>query len=188
MFSPFTAPYLPFWSMMTLSALTLAALATKFGTPPWWKRLQFSIGELMWGFGIAELLWGLFWVGDALSSQLFTFAADEVQALYSLAADVSPWALTPLLLLIGPAEEIFWRGYVQETLSRHWGANRGYIAATVLYTAAHFPSGNIMLILAALTAGGIWGLCYRLFPKRLTAIILSHALWDAAIFVWFPLH
>ena len=88
---------------------------------------------------------------------------------------------------MGPAEEIYWRGYVQERLSKRWGADRGFLVATALYTLVHLPSCNLMLVLAALTAGTVWGLLYRFFPERFTAILLSHALWDAAVFVWFPI-
>ena len=44
-----------------------------------------------------------------------------------------------------------------------------------------------MMVMAALTAGAFWGLLYRLFPKRIWALVISHAVWDAAVFVWFPI-
>lgn len=92
-----------------------------------------------------------------------------------------------MLLLIGPAEEIFWRGYVQHTLSACYNPDKGLIITTLLYTLVHVASCNFMLIMAALVAGAVWGLCYRLFPNRFGAIILSHALWDVAVFVVFPI-
>jgi membrane protease YdiL (CAAX protease family) len=92
-----------------------------------------------------------------------------------------------LLLLIGPAEEIFWRGYVQRTLSQRWGANMGFIVATAIYTLVHIGSMNFMLIMAAMVCGIAWGLLYRLMPGRFTAIMLSHSLWDVAVFVLFPI-
>ena len=187
MFSPLTAPLLPFWPVMTLAALTLTGFATCCA-PPWRRRLCFSPGNVALGVGIAAGLWLAWWVGDAVAARLFHFAPAQVGAIYGIREGVSPWALTLLLvLLIGPAEEIFWRGYVQEQLSRRLGANTGFIAATALYTAVHVPSCNFMLIMASLVAGGTWGLCYRLFPQRFTAILLSHALWDAAIFIWLPI-
>ena len=92
-----------------------------------------------------------------------------------------------MLLLIGPAEEIFWRGYVQRTLSARWGGNAGFAVATALYALVHAGSCNFMLVMAALVAGMVWGALYRFFPQRFSAIILSHALWDAAVFIWFPI-
>ena len=58
--------------------------------------------------------------------------------------------------------------------------------ATLCYTLVHVWSGNLMLLLAAAACGFCWGLLYCLLPKRLPALILSHALWDAAAFVFFP--
>ncbi|MBQ3992389.1 MAG: CPBP family intramembrane metalloprotease, partial [Bacteroidaceae bacterium] len=91
-----------------------------------------------------------------------------------------------LLFIIGPAEEIFWRGFVQRTLTARFSATRAFVFTTLVYTLIHVPSGNFMLVMAAMTCGIAWGGLYRLFPQHFTAIVLSHALWDAAAFVWFP--
>ena len=187
MFCPLTAPRCDFWQLMTGSALLLTAFATLFA-PAWWERFRFTPANLALGVAIALLLWCIFWVGDKAASWLFAFARPEVDAVYGMKEGISPWLLSLLLLfIIGPAEEIFWRGYLQERLSKRWGATRGCVVATALYTLVHVPSCNLMLVLAALVAGSVWGLCYRFFPERFTAILLSHALWDAAVFVWFPI-
>ena len=44
-----------------------------------------------------------------------------------------------------------------------------------------------LLIMAAAVAGGVWGLLYWLKPDWLPALVVSHALWDAAVFVVFPI-
>ena len=44
-----------------------------------------------------------------------------------------------------------------------------------------------MLIMAALVAGGVWGLIYRSCPKALPALVVSHAIWDALVFVIIPI-
>ena len=187
MFSPWTAPYVPFWWMMTGSALVLAALATIFGRD-WWKPLKWTPSNVLSGIFIAALLWGIFWVGDRVSSWLFDFAGKQVNAIYGMKAGESPWLLTALMLfLIGPAEEIYWRGYVQKTLSGRFGKNAGFISATLLYALVHAGSCNFMLVMAALVAGAVWGALYRFFPERFSAIIISHAVWDAAVFIWFPI-
>lgn len=35
--------------------------------------------------------------------------------------------------------------------------------------------------------GGGMGALYRFFPNRFAAIILSHAVWDVAVFIFFPI-
>ena len=187
MFAPFTAPYFNFWLTMTVAALSLSTCATIF-SPKWWRRLDFSFSNILLGIAIAMVLWLFFWLGDKVAAMLFSTARPEINAIYGIKGGISPYLLSCLLLLvIGPAEEIFWRGFVQERLSQRLGQNRGFLIATVLYTSVHLASCNFMLIMAALVAGTFWGLLYRFFPQRYTAIILSHALWDAAVFVWFPI-
>lgn len=68
-----------------------------------------------------------------------------------------------------------------------WGPVSGFIAATAVYSLVHVGSCNFMLVMAALVAGGFWGLAYRFRPDRLGALVVSHAVWDAAVFVWFPI-
>ncbi len=89
--------------------------------------------------------------------------------------------------MIGPAEEIFWRGYVQNALSKRWNPNTGFIVTTLVYALVHIWSFNFMLVMAALVVGAIWGLAYRLYPQKLGALIVSHAVWDVAVFVLFPI-
>ena len=187
MFSPWTAPYVPFWWMMAGSALTLSALVT-FSRPRWWMDTRWNLANVCWGIGVAVGLWGVFWLGDRVSSWLFDFARPQVDLIYGMKSGESPWLLSVLLLLlIGPAEEVFWRGYVQHTLSLRWNPNIGFLVSTLLYAVVHAPSCNFMLLMAALVAGVIWGGLYRLFPGRLSMLVISHALWDAAVFVWFPI-
>ena len=139
------------------------------------------------GIGIAALLWGVFYVGDKVSQLLFSFSRAQVNLIYNIKGDVSPTLLALLLLfIIGPAEEIFWRGYVQRTLAQFRSPFVAFVLTTACYTAVHLPSGNFMLIMAALVCGIVWGGLYWLMPQNLKAIIISHALWDAAAFVWFP--
>lgn len=187
MFSPWTAPHVNFWWMMTGSACTLSLLATLFA-PGWWKRVRLTPANILLGVAIAIALWGIFWVGDKLSQLMFDFARPQVDTIYGMKEGESPWLLTGLMLfLIGPAEEIFWRGYVQQKLSERWNANKGLIVTTLIYALVHAGSCNFMLTMAALVAGAAWGVLYRFFPERFSAIIISHALWDVAVFIWFPI-
>lgn len=187
MFSPLTAPYVNFWWMMTASALTLSILSTCFNRG-WWHAVRFGWGEVLAGVGIAVALWGIFWAGDKVSSWLFDFARPQVDLIYGMKEGESLWLLSLLMLvLIGPAEEIFWRGYVQRTLSARWSPDAGFAVTTLVYALVHAASCNFMLVMAAAVAGVVWGGLYRLFPRRLGAIIVSHAVWDVAVFVWFPI-
>lgn len=187
MFSPWTAPYVNFWVMMTCSGLTLTLYST-WASPGWWKGLRFTPSEVLAGVALAAALWGIFWIGERLSSAMFDFARGQVDMIYGMKDGENPLVLTLLMLLIiGPAEEIFWRGYIQKSLSAKWNTDMGFIVTTLIYSLVHLPKMNFMLIMSAAVAGFIWGLAYRFFPERLGAIIISHALWDCAVFIWFPI-
>lgn len=187
MFSPLTAPHVNFWWMMTASACTLSLFATWF-RPDWWKQLKWTPTNIVLGVLIAVALWCTFWIGDKVAVWMFDFARPQVDTIYGMKEGESPWLLTALMLfLIGPAEEIFWRGYVQRTLSERWSPNAGFLVTTAIYALVHAGSCNFMLTMAALVAGVAWGALYRFYPQRFSAILLSHALWDVAVFIWFPI-
>ncbi|MBO7138601.1 MAG: CPBP family intramembrane metalloprotease [Bacteroidaceae bacterium] len=191
MFSPWTAPHVNFWACMTASAIVLTCFAFAFGGKESIGTVSNLSGAptaaVIFGIIIAVALWGVFWLGDKVSQILFEFARPQVEDIYNIKGTLSPTLLALLLLLvIGPAEEIFWRGYVQRTLSKFRSPLFAFIITMMCYTFVHLPSGNFMLIMAALVCGIFWGGLYYLMPNRLTSIIISHALWDAAAFVWFP--
>lgn len=173
-----------FWVVMTISSLILTTLAIFFGG---WPQLRFSWKEVALGASIALVLWCVFWLGDKCSQWLFDFARPQVDLIYGIKGGTSPTTIGLLLLfIVGPGEEIFWRGYVQRRLSTRFSPNWGFLLATAAYTLIHISSLNFMLVMAAMVCGIAWGGLYRLIPQHFTAIIISHALWDAAAFVWFP--
>ena len=187
MFSPWTAPHVNFWVMMTCSGLVLTLYST-WAAPGWWKEVRLDPVNVLAGIVLAASLWGVFWLGEFFSTLLFDFARPQVDMIYGMKEGENPWILTALMLLIiGPAEEIFWRGYLQRNFSRKWNPDVAFIVTTLMYSLVHISKFNFMLIMAAMVAGIVWGLAYRFFPEKLGAIIISHALWDCAVFIWFPI-
>ncbi|MBQ0084750.1 MAG: CPBP family intramembrane metalloprotease [Prevotella sp.] len=210
MFSPWTAPHINFWYMMTASAVILIILSqsqkvtelkslkdsplrpfrlSDSQTPQTSQtsRLSALISQLLIGIAIAVFMWVVFYVGDKMSQWMFDFARPQVDTIYGMKGTTSPiYIAIALLLIIGPAEELFWRGYVQERMQTLWGKNVGFIVATLVYTLIHIWSFNFMLIMAALVCGVCWGFIYRLDRRLLPALVVSHALWDACAFVFIP--
>lgn len=187
MFNPWIAIPLDFWSMMTLSGGILLTMALLIDAR-WIADIEVSWKGLLTGIALALVLWGIFWVGDKVASWMFPFARPQVDTIYGMKESQSEWVIGALLLfIIGPAEEIFWRGFVQRTISQRWNANIGFVATLLVYGLVHIWKFNFMLVMAALVCGFVWGLCYRLWPKQLFALIVSHALWDALVFVVWPI-
>lgn len=193
MFSPWTGGWPNFWVVMSCSAVILTTIGLSF-TPEREELLKIERPALqvLAGIVIAFALWGIFWIGDKVSAWMFAFARPEVDSVYAMKTGLPAWLIAVLLLcLIGPAEELFWRGYVQRTMGRILGGknpeDKAFILTAVIYALVHIWSFNFMLIMAALVAGLVWGLIYRLRPQALPALIISHALWDTLVFVLLPI-
>ncbi len=192
MFSPWTAPYVNFWYTMTATAIILTSISLYSCRETIKELSNHSMKAWLWwilgGFLIAFVLWWAFWIGDKVSAWLFGFARPQVELIYGMKSGTSPVVIALLLLfIIGPGEELFWRAFLQRRLMQRWGKNMGFIAATACYTLVHIWSFNFMLVMAALVAGCCWGFLYRLSPRLLPALIISHAVWDVCAFILFPI-
>jgi len=189
MFSPWTGSLTNFWLTMSLAAVILTTFSLLFTTDR--KELltvEKPLLQFIVGVVIAFALWGIFWIGDKLSSLVFDFARPEVDAVYSMKNGLPAWVIAILLLfVIGPAEELFWRGFVQRSFSKFINPGPAFILTTGIYALVHIWSFNFMLVMAALVAGSVWGFLYRVNPKLLPSLIVSHAFWDALVFVILPI-
>jgi len=172
----FRGPRERFWDRMTATGLVLGglALATDRGA----RRVRIGPGEIALGLATAAGLYGIFRVGDTVAREVMPRGGDEIGDIYALRSLRSKEELaTRLGLVIGPAEELFWRGFVQ--------GRAGYLTATALYGGAHVVTENATLIGAATIAGAYWGLL-RAIGVPLGALVVSHVAWDIWIFLVAP--
>jgi membrane protease YdiL (CAAX protease family) len=188
MFSPWTAPHLNFWLSMSVSASILILLSAFWG-----KSLKngfsFNAKDVFIGLGSAVVLWFVFYVGDFFANLLFDFARPQVSSIYALKDDGNYLTIALLLLfLISPAEEIFWRGFIQKQLGNKYGAWTGFFVTTLIYALVHIWSFNFMLIMAALVCGAFWGLMYKWRKNNLLPVVISHAVWNLGVFILFPIN
>jgi len=142
--------------------------------------------KVLMGLASAIILYFFFFFGNMLSRLMFDFAGDGISNVYAFKGDAEGIRIGILMLLIiGPGEEFFWRGFLQRHFQRRLGKWRGFILATVIYTGVHVLTGNVMLILAALIAGLFWGWMYMKYNSMVMNIV-SHTIWDIAVFLIFP--
>ncbi len=171
-----------FWIKIGIAVALVTGWSLVYQRP----SLRFTRASVAWGVGSAAVRYVVFLAGNAIAPHVVPGAAGQVGGIYGLGDGSSRLLVALLLLLVtGPGEEIFWRGYFQERLQRRWGIWPGFLAATAVYAAVHVFSRNPMLILAALTAGAYWGLLY-LWKRDLAALVISHSLWSAFIFAAVP--
>lgn len=179
----FRGPRAKFWKRMTLTGATLGGLS--IAAEPNFRRLRPTPADMAAGVASAAGLYVIFQVGDFFARRIMPKGAEEIDAVYGLRGEHDPKALAArLALVIGPAEELFWRGFVQRRLeARHGGA--GTAAAMAAYGGAHVVTGNATLVGAATVAGAYWGLLAAA-GMRMEALIVSHVTWDVVIFLVAP--
>ena len=140
------------------------------------------------GLGIASAaaLYAVFAAGRILALRLFPFAAAGIDNVYALKAGVPVLRVVLLIaLIIGPGEELFWRGFFQERAGSTTKPAFGFALTAMLYTAVHLASGNIMLVLAAAVCSVFWGWLYLRYRSPVLNMI-SHSVWDLLVFIVFP--
>ena len=138
------------------------------------------------GVGSALVLYAVFAAGRVLALKVFPFAGTGIAGVYALRGGVPLLRVVLLIgLVIGPGEELFWRGFFQEWTGATTSRAYGFVLTLFLYTAIHLASGNIMLVLAAAVCGIFWGWLYLRFRSPLLNIV-SHTLWDLLAFVVLP--
>jgi uncharacterized protein len=181
---------LDFWAWMTLNIVLLVALAF-LADKDYVRRIRqdarTGLGrKLAIGLASAAGLYILFAIGRDLALRVFSFAEAGIANAYALRAGAPLWRIALLIaLIIGPGEELFWRGFFQERTGATTCPSYGFALTAILYTAVHLASGNLMLVFAAAICGIVWGRLYLHFRSPILNIV-SHTVWDLLVFVIFP--
>jgi uncharacterized protein len=169
---------------MTLGVGGLGAYA--LAVEPALRRERPRLRDFARGLGSAAGLYAIFQVGDRMARRIMPAGDREIAGIYELRSVAPrPAIATALALVIGPGEELFWRGLVQRGLMRHYGRIRGTLIASTIYGGIHLVSANFTLTGAAATAGLYWGALYAK-DQRLAPLIISHVSWDIWIFLIAP--
>jgi uncharacterized protein len=180
----FRGPRKRFWDRMTGTGLALGSLALV--SQPTLRKTRVGLKEVLLGIGSAAALYGIFQIGDRLSRKILPKGGEQIESIYKLKR-MRPRSelMARLGLIIGPAEEFFWRGFLQEGLMQRFGRLWGTLLGVAAYGGVHIASGNFTLVGAATVAGAFWGGLYGL-GVPLGALIVSHILWDNVIFLIAP--
>jgi membrane protease YdiL (CAAX protease family) len=180
----FRGPRPRFWQRMTVAGAALGSWALLTSGPA--RRARLGPRELALGAASASVLYATFGLGDRFARRFVPGGDRQIREIYALRT------LRPrdeiavrLAVVIGPAEELFWRGLVQAALMRRYGRWRGAALATGAYGGVHLVTGNVTLIGAAAVAGAHWCALYAL-GVPMGALVASHVAWDVWIFLLQP--
>ncbi len=175
-----------FWVKMAVATPILAAISLTQIVPRRKDFRAFRPRHLLIGIGSAALLYGIFYAGNILLPLFVPKSHSMVASVYATGRALPHWAVALLLLFVtSPAEEIYWRRFVQRTLGEHYGRLPAFFATAGFYTLVHVVTLNPALIIAAFAAGSTWGLIYYR-EGNIAPTVISHALWATTIFVLLP--
>jgi membrane protease YdiL (CAAX protease family) len=180
----FRGPRRVFWRRMTATGLALGGLA--LATEPDLRRTRMRGWDLAAGLASAAGLYAVFLAGDRAARHLLPRGGQEIADIYAL-RDLRPRGelAARLALVIGPAEELFWRGFVNRRLARHVGPWPGAAVGSAVYAGAHLATGNLTLFGAAGVAGAYWS-ALAAAGMPMGALVTSHAAWDLLTLLVLP--
>ncbi|HEY8635909.1 MAG TPA: CPBP family intramembrane glutamic endopeptidase [Candidatus Limnocylindrales bacterium] len=180
----FRGPRDRFWHRMTMTGLNLGGLALLTSRPA--RRTRIGPAEVAMGLASAAALYATFRVGDVFARRFVPGGDAQIRDIYTLRT-IRPREEIALRLatIIGPAEELFWRGLVQEALMHRYGRWHGAALAAMAYGGVHIVTGNFTLFGAAGIAGTHWCALYAA-GVPLGALVVSHVTWDVWIFLIQP--
>lgn len=180
----FRGPRSRFWQRMTATGLVLGSFALV--ASPDARRVRIGAREVALGLASAATLHATFQAGDRFARRFVPGGEGEIRDIYALRSLRPRGEIAArLVAVIGPAEELFWRGLVQAALMRLMGRWRGAAAGAAAYGGVHLVTGNVTLFGAAGIAGSYWAALYAA-GMPMGALIVSHAAWDVWIFLIQP--
>jgi uncharacterized protein len=180
----FRGPRRAFWDRMTATGLALGGLALT--TEPELRRTSVRGRDAAAGLASAAGLYAVFLAGDRVVRRLLPGGDRDIGDIYAL-RELRPRGelAARLALVIGPAEELFWRGFVNRRLGRRFGSWPGAALGSAAYGGAHVATGNFTLFGAAGVAGAYWS-ALAAAGMPMGALVVSHAAWDVWMFLLAP--
>ncbi len=180
----FRGPRDLFWQRMTRTGLALGTLSLV--AEPGLRETRIRLKDVPVGLGSAAALYGIFFVGDRVARRILPKGGDQIGEMYALRElRPTPELAARLGLVIGPAEELFWRGFLQKRFADQIGTWPGAAIASAAYAGVHVAASNFTLFGAAGVAGAFWSALVAA-GVPLGALIVSHIAWDLWIFLIAP--
>ena len=110
----------------------------------------------------------------------------HVEEIYDQRKGLSlPVALGLAALVVGPGEELFWRGLFQWRLAGATTWPVGALITWAVYLAVNTASESLPIVFGALVSGAVWG-ALALWTHGMLASLLCHTVWTGLMLVFPP--
>jgi hypothetical protein len=157
------------------------ALSARAAPPGLAGRLRPRWGDAGLGLSAALLLYAatraFLWAGCGGATDLLCGPLAAMFARFDTRSVVPALGLG---LLVGPAEELFWRGVVQQRLVPRLGRAGAVAATTALAGLVALASGEPFLALATVPTYAVWG-ALAAWRESLVPSLLSHSTWSVLV-------
>jgi hypothetical protein len=178
-------------NQLALIGIGAVYLTRRLDGLPFRKPSKNGVQWLAGGLAMTFVVYGL---------QALIYSATELENppdALARAGAAEPWVFLAMavvaIALVGPGEELFYRGAIQGRLRRAFGPTGAIALASLLFAAVHVPNyllGNVSLLAPGVpfnlglivVIGAIIGAVYE-YTENLLIPILVHGLYDAIILV-----
>ena len=167
-----------FWYLYSGTALVMIALSIiQSGFDEKMPKKRY----MLLGVTSGVAMYGLFYLGYQLIKWLPGGLDGTISNLFSKVQPDNIWKLALLVLIIVPAEEVFWRGFVQQRMQQYIPAALSVLITALLAGSVFYFSGEWVWMAVAFVGGLFWGALYA-WKQSLPMLILSHLTFDLLFF------
>ncbi len=165
------------WALLVEGSLIAVALVLSwiFDQPPL-GEFALEPSAIAWGIAATVPMLLLFFVIRAIPWRILARLRSIVdRQVLPLFRGWSVWDLASLSLVAGVAEEMLFRGVIQDVIARGTGPLWALLIASVIFGAVHTitPAYAVVATLLGLWLGGVY-----LYTGNLLAAMIAHALYD----------
>ncbi|MBM7705252.1 type II CAAX prenyl endopeptidase Rce1 family protein [Chryseomicrobium aureum] len=145
-----------------------------------------TLEYLLLGVGYGTLTY-LFFVASYWLLDVSPFTSvSEIHRFLDRYGPTNIWHFILLFFIIAPAEEFFWRGFVQQYLKKYLPTFYAVLAAAFLFAGALVVGGFIYGAIAGLVVGILWGFLYE-WKKSMPLLIVTHSTALVLLFLILPI-
>lgn len=145
-----------------------------------------TLEYLLLGVGYGTLTYFLFAASYWLIDVIPFLSVAPIHRFLETFGPTTIWHFILLFFIIAPAEEFFWRGFVQQYFKKYLPTFYAVLAASVLFSISLLVGGFIYGALAGLFSGLLWGLLYE-WKKSMPLLIVTHSTALILLFLVLPI-
>ncbi|WP_342525974.1 type II CAAX endopeptidase family protein [Chryseomicrobium sp. FSL W7-1435] len=145
-----------------------------------------TLEYLLLGVGYGTITYFLFAASYWILDSIPFLSVREIHQFLEQFGPNTIWHFMLLFFIIAPAEEFFWRGFVQQYLKNYLPTFYAVVAASILFSISLLVGGFVYGAIAGFIVGLLWGLLYE-WKKSMPLLIVTHITALILLFLILPI-